>query len=119
MSNINTCNECGEMFDLVPERFHKIHADGLTVEYFDCPFCLTKYHIFTADNEMMELVDKRKGLAQKIKLANLAKARHKTILGYHKELEKVKKQQFKLSEMLSARGVEILNRQEAPEPDIE
>lgn len=114
MSNATTCNKCGEMFDLVPERYHTIKEDGLTVEYFDCPFCLAKYHIFTADAAMMELVQKRKALAQKIQMAKVAKARRKTILGYYKELEKVKKEQLKMSEALNARGAEIMNRPTAP-----
>lgn len=114
MSNATVCNKCGETFDMAPERYHTIHEDGLTVEYFDCPFCLAKYHVFAADDAMMELVQKRKALAQKIRLAKVAKSRRKTILGYYKELEKVKKEQLKMSEALNARGAEIMNRPTAP-----
>lgn len=114
MSNVIICNKCGETFDLVPERYHTIVEDGLTVEYFDCPFCLARYHVFTADDAMMELVQKRKALAQKIRLAKVAKARRKTILGYYKELEKVKEEQLKMAKTLNARGAEIMNRPTAP-----
>ena len=114
MSNSTTCNKCGEIFDLVPERYHQLQEEGLTVDYFDCPFCLARYHIFTADAAMNELIQKRKAMNQKIRLARVAKARKKTIFGYQRELEKIKREQLKLEETLSPRGAEIMNRPAAP-----
>ena len=110
MVKITTCNKCGEMFDLAPERFHTIEEDGLSVEYFDCPFCLARYHVFTADDEMKVLVQKRKDLTQKIRLSKVAHAREKTLVGLFRELEKVKQAQKVLVDKLAIRGEAVMNR---------
>ena len=49
------CNECKNKFALDEPLFHTIKKDGLTVQYFVCPHCGMKYHVFTADAQMQEL----------------------------------------------------------------
>ena len=106
-----TCNKCGEAFVVSPDRCHTINKDELTVEYFECPFCLTRYHYFTSNAEMRELIAKRRALVQKIHLAQVAKARAKTIKEDQKQLIAIKAQQLELTAKLSARGAQIIKEQ--------
>ncbi len=110
--NTVDCNKCGYSF--VPEDAccGTIEEGDLLVQYFCCPNCRKKYHAFTSDPRMRELIEQRKAVHMKIKAAFAKKFREKTIREYEKELDRIKRQQKKLLPGLKAAGEKILRQAE-------
>lgn len=102
------CNKCGKGFYTDDDTLHTIKKDGLTVQYFSCPYCEGRYHVFTTDARMQALIEQRKAVQLKIKAAFAKKFREKAIRKYEKELDQIKRQQKKLMPELKAAGEKIL-----------
>lgn len=102
------CNKCGKGFYTGEDNLSIIKKDDLTVQYFSCPYCEERYHVFTADAQMQALIEQRKAVQLKIKAAFAKKFREKTIRKYEKELDQIKRQQKKLLPELKAAGEKIL-----------
>lgn len=107
------CNKCSNKFVLEESLFHTIKQDGLTVQYFTCPHCEMKYHVFTADAQMQELVEQRKAAEDKLRTATAQGFRKKTLRRYEKECRRIKKKQEDLELTLKPLGEKIIdsNRQ--------
>ena len=103
------CNECKNNFALVEPLFHTIEKDGLTVQYFVCPHCGMKYHVFTADAQMQELVEQRKAAENKLRIAVTKGFRKKILNGYEKECRRIEKKQKDLELRLKQQGEDIMN----------
>lgn len=86
-----------------------IKKDDLVVQYFVCPACGKKYHVFTSDAKMRDLIQRRTQVQTKIKAAFAKKFRQKTIRGYERELDKIKREQEKLKPALRAAGEKLLH----------
>lgn len=102
------CNKCGSEFLLDESRFGVIKKDDLVVEYFSCPVCGEKYHVFTSNSEMRALVKKRKAVQLKIRAAFTKKFREKTLQKYEQELDQIKKEQQAILPRLKCAGEKIL-----------
>lgn len=103
------CNKCRNNFALVEPLFHTIEKDGLTVQYFVCPHCGMKYHVFTADAQMQELVEQRKAAENKLRIAVTKGFRKKIFNGYEKECRRIEKKQKDLELRLKQQGEDIMN----------
>lgn len=108
------CNKCGKWFALDSSLYGAIQADDLTVQYFSCPACGERYHVLTLNDEMRGLIEKRKAVLTKIRMAHAKKFREQTIKGYIKELDSIKAKQEKLFQELKPLGEAILHPCEAP-----
>lgn len=103
------CNECKNKFALDEPLFHTIKKDGLTVQYFVCPHCGMKYHVFTADAQMQELVEQRKAAENKLRIAVTKGFRKKIFNRYEKECKRIKKKQEDLESTLKPLGEKIID----------
>ena len=103
------CNECKNKFALDEPLFHTIEKDGLTVQYFVCPHCGMKYHVFTADAEMWKLVEQRKAADNKLRIAVIKGFRKKILSRYEKECRRIEKKQKDLELRLKQQGEDIMN----------
>ena len=56
MNETTLCNKCGREFTIDAHRFGSIREGDFVVQYFSCPACGERYHVFTSDKEMRELV---------------------------------------------------------------
>ena len=108
MNETASCNKCGNEFTIDESRFGAIKKDDLIVQYFSCPFCGEKYHVFTTDSKMRDLVKKRKAVQMKIQAAFAKKFREKVIQEYERELEQIKKVQYDIYPELKRMGEELI-----------
>ena len=104
-----SCNKCGQEFTLDEHRFSSIWEGDFIVQYFSCPACGERYHIFTSDKEMRELVDRGKAVQMQIRMGHAKKFNRKTLRKYAQELERIKRKQEKMMPALKAVGEKILN----------
>ena len=102
------CNKCGQQFTVDDSRLGSILDGDLEVQFFSCPTCGTKYHILTTDSTMRDLIDRRKYIQLKIRLAIAKKLKKNTFKKYMKEYEQIKKEQEKMLPKLRAKGEKIL-----------
>lgn len=102
------CDSCGTFFDTDEHSLRFIKQDGLTVQYFACPFCGARYHVFTADSKMRELIGRRKSVQTQIKIARAKKFRKPIIKRFERELERIIGQQKKMMPKLKSAGEKIL-----------
>lgn len=107
------CDRCGKNFVVEKSCCCAIESGDLSVQYFSCPFCGTKYQILTTDTKMRELIEKRKVAQMKLKAAFVNKFRKKTIEEYERELAKLKAEQEHLLPDLKKRGEDILRGEAA------
>ena len=112
MNETTSCNNCGNEFTIDESRFGAIKKDDLVVQYFSCPSCGERYHVFTTDSKMRELVKKRKAAQMKIQAAFAKKFREKVIREYERELEQIKKVQYDMSPTLKRIGEELIRGEE-------
>lgn len=106
------CDVCGTQFVMDDSRIASIKEGELEVQYFSCPACGARYHVFTSNPEMRRLIEQRKQAQLKIRAAFAKKFRKKTIQEYERALEQIKQQQQKLMPELKAAGEKILRRAE-------
>ncbi len=109
MNETITCNKCGQEFMLDRHRFGSIHEGDFVVQYFACPACGERYHVFTSDKEMRELVGRRKAVQAQIRMGHAKKFNRKTLRKYEQELERIKRKQEKRMPTLKATGEKILH----------
>lgn len=109
MNETITCNKCGQEFMLDRHRFGSIHEGDFVVQYFACPACGERYHVFTSDKEMRELVGQRKAVQAQIRMGFAKKFNRKTLRKYEQELERIKRKQEKMMPTLKATGEKILH----------
>lgn len=105
------CNKCGCDFKdfAITFRLREIHKGDITVQYFECPKCKTKYHICTTNIEMRGLIDLRVAIQNKIAEGLKSKIPSGTAQKLQHKLSKIIAQQKKLTPSLKKRGEEILN----------
>lgn len=113
MNNSTICNKCGQEFILDEYRFGIIKEDDFVVQYFSCPTCGERYHVFTYDRDMRELVRQREVVQAKIRAGHAKKFREKTLIKYERELEQIKRKQEKMIPTLKAIGEKILRGEES------
>ncbi len=102
------CSSCGRQFRMDRPLVRTIEKGDLVVQYFACPACGKKYHVFTSDTKMRDLIQRRTQVQTQIKAAFVKKFRQKTIRGYERELDKIKREQEKLKPALRAAGEKVL-----------
>lgn len=108
MNNTTSCNRCGQEFPLDEHRLGTIREGDFVVQYFSCPACGERYHVFTSDKEMRELVGRRKAVQMQIRAGHAKKFNRKTLRRYEQELERIKRKQEKMMPALKAVGEKIL-----------
>lgn len=102
------CDSCKTEFNVDDEKLLKVTEGDIEVQYFECPKCERKYIVFTTNERMRELVEKRRLLAAQIILARSKRFRPSTINGYLKKMQKLKEEQLKLRTELAPIGQKIL-----------
>lgn len=103
------CDRCDTVY-FITEKTIKVIRDGdLEVQFFSCPQCGLKCQIITTNQEMRDLIEKRKELHQKIRMAMAKHFRGQTIRGYERQLEKVKAAQERLLPELKQAGRRLLD----------
>lgn len=111
MNKTTICNKCGQEFTVDERRFGTIKEGDIVVQYLSCPACGERYHIFTSDKEMRELVGRRKAVQAQIRMGHAKKFNRKTLREYAQELERIKRKQEKIMPKLKAIGEKILHRE--------
>lgn len=109
-----TCDKCGYEFLLEKSLFGVIKSGDLAVEYFSCPACGEKYHVFTADSEMRDLIEQRKAVQVKIWAAFAKKFQKKSIQKYEQELNRIIKKQESILPRLKSLGEKIIQGEAEP-----
>ena len=100
MDKTTSCNKCGQEFTIDEHRFGTIREGDFVVQYFSCPACGERYHVFTSDKEMRELVGRRKAVQAQIRMGHAKKFNRKTLRKYEQE---------KMMPALKATGEKILH----------
>lgn len=108
MNDTTICNKCEQEFTADEHRFGTIKEGDFVVTYLSCPFCGARYHVFTSDREMRELVGRRKAVQAQIRMGHAKKFNRKTLRKYEQELERIKRKQEKMMPALKAVGEKIL-----------
>ena len=109
MNDTSICNKCGQEFAVDEHRFGTIKEGDFVVQYLSCPACGARYHVFTSDKEMRELVGRRKAVQAQIRMGHAKKFNRKTLRKYEQELERIKRKQEKMMPTLKATGEKILH----------
>jgi len=109
MNDTSICNKCGQEFAVDEHRFGTIKEGDFVVQYLSCPACGARYHVFTSDKEMRELVGRRKAVQEQIRMGHAKKFNRKTLRKYEQELERIKRNQEKMMPSLKAIGEKILH----------
>lgn len=107
MNEVSVCNKCGMEF--IPDKslLGEIQKDDLVVQYFTCPECGERYHVFTSNSEMRALIEQRRAVQMKIRAAFAKKFREKVIREYERELDQIKQKQESIWPQLKKLGEEI------------
>ena len=108
MNDTTTCNKCGQEFAVDLHRLGTIKEGDFVVQYLSCPACGERYHVFTSDKDMRELVGRRKAVQAQIRMGHAKKFNRKTLRKYAQELERIKRKQEKMMPTLKATGEKIL-----------
>lgn len=108
MNDTTTCNKCGQEFAVDVHRLSTVKEGDFVVQYLSCPGCGERYHVFTSDKEMRELVGRRKAVQQQIRMGHAKKFNRKTLRKYEQELDRIKRKQEKMWPALKATGEKIL-----------
>lgn len=109
MDKTTSCNKCGQEFTIDEHRFGTIREGDFVVQYLSCPACGERYHVFTSDTEMRELVGRRTAVQAQIRMGHAKKFNRKTLRKYEQELERIKRKQEKMMPTLKAIGEKILH----------
>ena len=107
--NTIDCNKCKAPFVLDDSCMGVLKKGDFVVQYFSCPACGERYHVFTSDKEMRELVGRRTAVQAQIRMGHAKKFNRKTLRKYAQELERIKRKQEKMMPMLKAVGEKILH----------
>ena len=107
MNDVSVCNKCG--IEFIPDKslLGEIQKDDLVVQYFTCPECGERYHVFTSDSEMRVLIERRRAVQMKIRAAFTKKFREKVIREYERVLDQIKQKQESIWPQLKKLGEEI------------
>ena len=108
MNDTATCNKCGHEFTADVHCFGTIKQGDFVVQYLSCPACGERYHVFTSDKEMRELVGQRKAVQAQIRMGHAKKFNRQTLRKYAQEMERIKRKQEKMAPALKAVGEKIL-----------
>ena len=103
------CDECGAQFIVDDSRIGSIKKDDLEVQYLSCPSCGAKFLIFVSDSKMRSLVERRKSIQAKIKVAHAKRFTERTFKKYMREYNQIKKEQEDMMPALRATGEELLH----------
>ena len=103
------CDKCGAQFIIDDSRIGSVKKDDLEVQYLSCPSCGAKFLIFASDSKMRALVERRKAVWAKIKMARTKKFQEKTFKKYMREYDKIKKEQEDMMLALRAAGEKLLS----------
>lgn len=107
------CDKCGAQFTIDDSRIGSIKKDDLEVRYLSCPSCGAKFLIFASDSKMRSLVERRKVVWAKIKMARAKKFQEKTFKKYMREYDKIKKEQEDMMPALRAAGEKLLSGEDS------
>lgn len=99
------CDNCSHEFEVSRVNIEEIRRSDITVQYFRCSACFTKYHVCTTNPEMRRLIKKRLEIQKSI--AGSMSARKSRRL--KDRLDKIISQQNRLFPELRKLGEEILN----------
>lgn len=102
------CYNCGHQFCRDRSLFRTIERGDLVIQYFTCPACGKRYHVFTSDTKMRNLIQRQMQVQTRIKAAFVGKFREKTIRGCERELDKIKREQDAIMPALRVAGEKIL-----------
>lgn len=102
------CNKCGQQFTVDDSCLGSIRDGDLEIQYFSCPACGVKYHVLTTNGKMRELIEQRKVVQLKIRLASTKKFKERTFKKYLREYERFKEEQEKMRPELKAKGERFL-----------
>lgn len=104
------CDNCQKQVDMNDTSVYGSFKSGeVVVQYFRCSHCGKKYHMLTTNAELRRLIDERKGLELKLRMAHVKHFKAKTIRRYIKEVGKLKNKQNELAEALKVVGIQLLN----------
>ena len=103
------CDECGAQFIVDDSRIGSIKKDDLEVQYLSCPSCGAKFLIFVSDSKMRSLVERRKSIQAKIKVAHSKRFTERTFKKYMREYNRIKKEQEDMMPALRAAGENLLH----------
>jgi hypothetical protein len=92
LNRMTKCNECGELFAQKGIRLQEKRLGEYEVQYFACPFCGKKYQILTTDEDMRELIERKKEIWRGIRMAGQGNVGQRTIKRYKKKLAIVDKE---------------------------
>lgn len=90
-------------------RFGTIKEGDFVVQYLSCPACGERYHIFTSNKEMRELVGRRKAVQAQLRLGHAKKFNRKMLRKYEQELARIDQKQRKMMPTLKTIGEKILH----------
>ena len=110
MSNTIECNNCRKPFALATYDFKSIEEGDLHVDYISCPECGEKYLFFVSDQEMRDLVRRRRRIADQIKAGHAKHFKKKTLDGYMREMDKIRAKQKEIYPPLKERGQALLHK---------
>lgn len=103
------CDRCDTVYYITAKSIEVIRDGDLEVQFLSCPQCGLKCQIITTNQEMRDLIEKRKALHQQIRMAMAKHFREQTIRGYERQLEKVKAAQERLLPELKQAGRRLLD----------
>jgi phage terminase large subunit GpA-like protein len=107
--------KCNQDFEFSTEIIKKLNEGEYEVQYMTCPHCGKNYHILTIDDAMRELVNKRRGVENRLKWAQKKKMHAKQIRKLIREQAQIKAQQKTMLPELAKIGAEILTKWELGE----
>lgn len=107
------CDKCGAQFTIDDSRIGSVKKDDLEVQYLSCPSCGAKFLIFASDSKMRALVERRKAVWAKIKMARAKKFQEKTFKKYMREYSQIKEEQETMMPTLRAAGEKLLSREDS------
>lgn len=92
------CDRCAAPIPMISQTIKEEVIDNqggdlVKLLFFQCPRCGEKYEILIEDNQMREMIRKRKKVLQEIDVKRYIKAREKSIERLIKKSDKIKKAQ--------------------------
>ena len=104
------CDKCGYVFVITKERMGTVEDGDLKADYLTCPSCKARYLYFASDEEMRELVQERRRIADMIRAGQAKGYKQKTLRRYIRIMDKVKAKQKEIYPALKVRGEQLLEK---------
>lgn len=106
------CNVCGGQFSPKDIKIEQVEEQDLEVQFYRCLRCKSPYLVLASDSAMRQLIERRRAIQAKIRVAKLKRFRESTFRKYIREDDAIKKKQDAIFPELERRGKELLSRME-------